>query len=84
MHESSSNVARHQDPVTPWQHTPPFFIQQCTPLLPPVPIRVPYLLLANAPGEAGPPGLQDLALFSMGRMFALLGLEAKAHFSQND
>lgn len=42
------------------------------------------LLLANPPGAAGPSGPQEPALFSMGGMFALLGLEAKAHFSQDD
>ena len=50
----------------------------------PTPPGVPYLLLANPPGAAGPPGPQEPALFPMGGMFALLGLEAKAHFSQDD
>lgn len=42
------------------------------------------LLLANPPGAAGSPGPQEPALFSMGGMFALLGLEAKAHFPQDN
>ena len=48
------------------------------------PPGVPYLLLANPPGAAGSPGPQEPALFSMGGMFALLGLEAKAHFPQDN
>lgn len=50
----------------------------------PSPLGVPYLLLAHSPGAAGPPGPQEPAQFSMGRMFGLLGLVAKTHFSQND
>jgi hypothetical protein len=42
------------------------------------------LFLANPSGAAGPPGPQELALFSMERRFALLDLEAKAYFSQDD
>ena len=49
-----------------------------------MPSGVPYLLLANPPGAAGPAGPQESVLFSMGGMYALLDLEAKAHFSLDD
>lgn len=59
----------------------PFFMLGWSPLLPP---GVSYLLLINPPGATGPPGPQDLALVFVGRVFALLDLEATARFSQND
>jgi hypothetical protein len=49
-----------------------------------MPLGISYLFLANPSGAAGPPGPQELALFSMERRFALLDLEAKAYFSQDD
>lgn len=69
----------------PAHATTPFLIRECTPLLPPEPTPpgASYLLLANPPG-ARPSRSSGPSTILHGRIFALLGLVAKAHFSQDD